>query len=145
MMGRISLLILNTCLAKNCHTWGGVLKYPTSLKITWPEDFTWKWIVAEIYQIRSLRRLMDYGGGYDSPPSQKKKNKRGVRFLLQKIEFKIPIHFGMLFFFFFLRQMCCILNYTIPLKPHPYLKCWKASNQIVTYKCITFLLWYSVP
>jgi hypothetical protein len=79
------------------------------------------------------------------PPLPKKKNKRGVRFLLQKIEFKIPIHFGMLFFFFFLRQMCCILNYTIPLKPHPYLKCWKASNQIVTYKCITFLLWYSVP
>jgi hypothetical protein len=83
---------------------------------------------------------MDYGGGYDSPPSQKKKTKEASVSSFKKLSLKYLFTLGCFFFFFFLRQMCCILNYTIPLKPHPYLKCWKASNQIVTYKCITFLL-----
>jgi hypothetical protein len=35
----ISLPLLNMCLAKSCHTWGGVLKCSTSLRNYWPEKF----------------------------------------------------------------------------------------------------------
>jgi len=44
---------------------------------------------------------MDYGGGYDSPPSQKKKTKEASVSSFKKLSLKYLFTLGCFFFFFF--------------------------------------------